>query len=357
MNDTILDHKYPICIVGVGARTPLGLTSPASAAAVRAAVGAIREHPYFVDKAGEPMCVAMDAVLSPDLNGADRLHALALPAIKEAIDPLDGLMSMKAPLPLILGLPESRPGLSPTLGRDLAVRLDKSLQSPGVRTTIIPHGHSAGLMALEEAWRQIISGQTDFCLAGGLDSYLEPETLEWLDQERQLMSAQNRSGFPPGEGAGFCLVTSSSIARRYGLEVLAWVVSVATTMEENRIKMETICIGKGLTAAIIKVSGALELPSEKIDFTYCDLNGERYRSEEFTFALLRTQAAFRDPIDNLTPADCWGDVGAASGPLFVTLAIASSQRGYAKGPRTLLWTGSEGGQRSAALLHLPNQPL
>jgi 3-oxoacyl-[acyl-carrier-protein] synthase-1 len=353
MSETINDQKCPVCIVGVGARTPLGLTWPASAAAARAAIGAIREHPHFVDKTGEPICVAMDAVLSPDLSGIDRLHALALPAIKEALAPLAGLVSVKGPIPLIIGLPEPRPGRPPTIDTDLPVRLDKDLRSPAVQTMIMPNGHSAGLMAMEEAWRRILSGQLEFCVVGGVDSYLEPETLEWLDQEGQLMSAQNRSGFPPGEGAGFCLVAATTAARRHGLEVLAWIIAAATTMEKNLIKSDDICVGNGLSDAIVQVSSALRLPEEKINATYCDLNGERYRNEEFAFTVLRTQSAFVNSLDNVTPVDCWGDTGAASGTLFATLAIASGVRGYASGPRSLMWTSSEGGQRSAVLLYLP----
>ena len=101
------------------------------------------------------------------------------------------------------------------------------------------------------------------------------------------MSALNRSGFPPGEGAGFCLLASTAAARRHKLDVLAWVVGVATAIEENRIKTESICVGKGLTAAIHRAGRGPGLPEEKIDFTYCDLNGERDRSEEYAFALLR----------------------------------------------------------------------
>jgi 3-oxoacyl-[acyl-carrier-protein] synthase-1 len=190
-----------------------------------------------------------------------------------------------------------------------------------------------------------------------VDSYLEPETLEWLDAQRQLASARNRSGFPPGEGAGFCLVTGTAAARRHGMEILAWVVAVATAVEANRIKTDTVCVGKGLSEVIAQVSAGLKLPEEKLNTTYCDMNGERYRSEEFTFTVLRTQAAFVNSLDNVTPTDCWGDMGAASGPLFATLAIASGLRGYARGPRPLLWAGSEGGQRSAAILHLPTRFL
>jgi 3-oxoacyl-[acyl-carrier-protein] synthase I len=59
---------------------------------------------------------------------------------------------------------------------------------------------------------------------------------------------------------------------------------------------------------------------------------------------------FDDPTAYLSPAECWGDVGAASGPLFAMLACQAVMRSYAKGPRTLLWTSSEGGQRAVALL-------
>jgi 3-oxoacyl-[acyl-carrier-protein] synthase-1 len=297
----------------------------------------------------------MDTALSPGIGGVERFLGLARPAIEESLAPLLRLGAPPGPLHLYLGLPEPRPGLPPALDRELTRQLEDVPDLPPLRIATISHGHSAGLMALQQAWLQIQSGQLQFCLAGGVDTYLEAETLEWLDQERQLMSAENRSGFVPGEGAGFCLVTSTTTARRYGLDVLAWVVSVATTREENRIKTDTICIGKGLTAAILEASASLTLPEQRIDFTYCDLNGERYRSEEFTFALLRAQAAFVNATDNLTPADCWGDMGAASGPLLAALAVTSGLRNYAKGPRSLLWTSSENGQRSAALIHLQNR--
>jgi 3-oxoacyl-[acyl-carrier-protein] synthase-1 len=111
-----------------------------------------------------------------------------------------------------------------------------------------------------------------------------------------------------------------------------------------------------MAEAIRAACGGLALPSEKVDFTYCDLNGQRYRNEEFTFAALRTQSCFAEITDNLTPADCWGDIGAASTPLFTALAIASGQRRYANGSRVLLWAGSDSGHRAAALLELPLGP-
>jgi len=352
------ESRYPVCIIGVGARTPVGLTAPAAAAAVRASISGIGDHPYMLDKAGEKMSVAMDPELSPELNGFDRLLVLAKSALEEARVPLSLINNQNlSSIPIIVGLPHLRPGLEQNFETQFADRLSHQNHDSSTPRFYpvqpIIGGHSAGLMALEEGWRKIQAGQTEFCLVGGVDSYMHPDTLEWLDQEEQLMSAKNRSGFPPGEGAGFCLLASSKRAKKLQCEILGWVVGVATAHEQNRIKTETICIGEGLSAAFSAITSRLKLPEEKINTIYCDMNGERYRTEEFVFTALREQAAFVDVHDTTHPADCWGDIGAASGPLFTCLAVASSQRGYAKGPRPFMWTSSEGGQRSTALLHLP----
>ena len=346
-----------VCIVGIGARTPVGLTAASSAAAVRAAISAIGEHPWFIDKAGEKMCVARDTKLAPELGGVERFYELAKPAMEEALLPLiqSNTINTQMSLPLFLGLPELRPGLPNQLDQELAFRLDQETYTSKLQITSTPFssGHCAGLMAMEEASRQIRQGQVEFCLVGGVDSYVDPDTLEWLDDEGQLMSGVNRSGFPPGESSGFCLLASKGAAYRNRFTVLADVVGVATTIEKNRIKTETICTGDGLSSAFSAITSKIKLPEEKINAIYCDINGERYRTDEFVYTALRQQAAFVDIHDTTHPADCWGDVGAASGPLFTCLAIESGQRGYAKGPRPFMWTSSEGGQRSAALLQIP----
>lgn len=349
--------SFAVGIVGTGARTAVGLSAPASAGAVRAALSTMAEHPFMVDKMGEPMAVARDALLAPGLLGAERLQELLHSALQEALTPLRSSGGTAQRVPCFLGLPEPRPGQPDSMARELSERLAKreGMELGLGRIAPLPFGHSAGLMALEAGWQSLERGECSLCLAGGVESYLEPETLEWLDQTGQLMSAENRSGFVPGEAAGVCLLASRTAITQYRLPVLAWIVAIATAQEFNRIKTETICLGQGLTEAIRQATAGLRLPSEKINQTYCDLNGERYRSEEFTFALLRTQAAFVDAIDNVTPASCWGDVGAASGPLFACLAIEAEQRGYAKGPWSLLWTSSEGGQRSAAVLRAPDE--
>jgi 3-oxoacyl-[acyl-carrier-protein] synthase-1 len=186
---------------------------------------------------------------------------------------------------------------------------------------------------------------------GAADSYLDPETLEWLDATGRLSSLENRNGFPPGEAAGACVLATTAVARSYGLPILAKVASTATTVEKIPIRSEGVCIGEGLTTAIKAVASSLG--EQRVAATYCDLNGERYRNEEWVYALLRVQEAFVDAHAYVSPADCWGDVGAASGPLFAALAIRAAQRGYSEGPSSLLWAGSESGYRSAVALIVP----
>ena len=69
-----------------------------------------------------------------------------------------------------------------------------------------PHGHAAGLAAIEAAIQQMQQGSLEICLVGGVDSYFQPDTMEWLDENLQLAGAESRSAFVPGEGAGFCLL-------------------------------------------------------------------------------------------------------------------------------------------------------
>ena len=208
----------PICVVGVGASTAIGLTAPSTAAAVRAAIAGFAEHPEMVDQEGEPMIVAKSPMLDAEITGIERFLELALPAAQEALAPLAGLTREKLPIPMVIGLPAQRPGLPGTLGQRIAERFkDTSTKHWTVADVeALATGHSAGLMALENGMRRIQNGVTEFCLIGGIDSYLEPTTLEWLEKCDQLHGAgphNNAWGFIPGEASGFGVPVSARDSR------------------------------------------------------------------------------------------------------------------------------------------------
>lgn len=355
--NTTGDNTRSVCVVGVGATTAIGMTAPASAAAVRAGIAGFADHPYMIDQDGDPFVVARAPYLGDDIVGAERFLELLLPAVGEALDVLGELPQKKHLVPAIIGLPEERPGLPAELSSTLSVGLrDMSLKGCRIsETQMIPKGHSAGLMAIEMGCEKILSGSAEFCLVGGVDSYLDPETLEWVEDNDQLHKTLNAWGFVPGEAAVGCLLCSSETAHRYELAVLGQIIAADTVHEKNRIKTETVCIGEGLSKVVSQVFQPLQSTGTQIDNTICDQNGEPYRADEFGFMLARNSEYFIDGSDFLAPSDCWGDVGAASGPLFVTLAVTAAKKRYAKGPNTLLWTSSEGGERSAVLLHAEMQ--
>jgi 3-oxoacyl-[acyl-carrier-protein] synthase-1 len=97
----------------------------------------------------------------------------------------------------------------------------------------------------------------------------------------------------------------------------------------------------------------LRLPDEAVDTLYSDINGERYRSEEWGFVALKTYERWRS-LEYEAPASSWGDVGAAYGTLAGVLSVQSYRRGYARGPRTVVMAGSDSGLRGAMLLQAPD---
>lgn len=357
--EMVNNEQYQSCIVSLGARTPVGASVRPAAAAVRAGICAFASHPYMVDyRDGEPMVVAMDAFLPPEIECADRFLELGLTAAGEALQALAEKGRSLAKLPVIIGLPAMRPGLPERLGEMIEERFMDQWRThfPGMKVETICAGHAAGLMAVREACRKIGSGEADICLAGGIESYIEPETLEWLDGREQLHSESNSWGFIPGEAAGFCLVANKYEVKRLGLTKLGDILAVAAERETNLIHTDSVCLGEGLSRAINHVLQILP-PDTRVDNSICDINGEIYRGDELGYAIVKTAEHFVDPTGFITPADCWGDVGAASGPLFIMLTAMAGMKGYAKGPHTVVWAGSESGERCAALLHFTNREV
>jgi 3-oxoacyl-[acyl-carrier-protein] synthase I len=339
-------------IVANGARTPVGLQSESAAAAVRAGISGLGEHPFLTDRLGQPLPGALDARLDPRLVGPERLIELAGAALREACAPLGNMAAPCPRLPVYLSLPEFRPGF--TEQDSEAVRSGLS-RIAGMATKlsdvhVFPAGNAGGVLALAEATERMEQGLFGACLVGGVDSYFHPDTMAWLDANRQLVGMKSRSGFIPGEGAGFVVLMTEAVRARLELRPLALVRAVSRGNETKLIKSEEVCLGEGLIATVRNAVSCLQRPGERVNDIICDVNGERYRGEEWGFVCLKLSQYFDDPTAYLSPADCWGDMGAASIPLFAMLACQAAQRGYAKGARILLWASSAGGLRGAAVL-------
>jgi 3-oxoacyl-[acyl-carrier-protein] synthase I len=340
-----------VVIVAMGACTPVGRDAWSSAAAVRAGVSGFVQHPYMIDTAGEPMRAAIAPWIDIGLSGADRLEQLLFPTIDQALEPI---MSTRTPLKvaLALGLPSPRPGLPDDIHHQILGRINKRFSQRFGTVAAFAAGHAAGLIAVQAATTKLAQGALDACVVAGVDSYIDPLTLEWLEECDQLHSAgplNNAWGFIPGEAGSALLLMRESAAAAAQLQPLALILGTGAATEAKRIKTETVCIGEGLTQAFR--AALTSLPTGmKITDVYCDMNGEPYRGDEFGFTALRTKEYFESPSDFVAPADCWGDVAAAGGQLHLMLATVAGSKGYAKGNLAFVCASGELGERAATLI-------
>jgi 3-oxoacyl-[acyl-carrier-protein] synthase-1 len=344
-------------IVEIGARTPVGLQAETSAAAVRAGIMRMSECPLAaVDPDGEPKLVAADPRLGFTLMGVERLGPLVHGVIDEVVGKL-GRSCSGAPLDVMLVLPEARPGMSElaieALVRRLATELGASLRARGAHATVTVGGRgNAGVAAAIERVAQSGARRDErLALVVGVDSFHHPDTLLWLEHARHF-GPESRAPIVPGEAAGCLALASTRLRKRLALPLLAKIAGVGTALEPCPPDSETGSFGMGMTRAIQGALAGSPLPAAAVDTTYSDINGERYRSEEWAFVALRLPAAFRT-LEYEAPATSWGDVGAASGALGGVLAVRSWARGYARGPRALVIGGSRSGARGAILIHHP----
>jgi 3-oxoacyl-[acyl-carrier-protein] synthase-1 len=348
-----------IQLVAASARTPVGLAAEGVAASLRAGLSRVRlsRAPALDD--GSDWFFALDGLLDPaQTDGAARIAEMGRSTLSDALarvrQQYPGLDSEIAEIPVVVALPEERPGW---MAREIdRVRIAlATVGAPGVRIRLElrPQGHAAVLAALEEALRLLMENRIKIAVVGGVDSYHDPETLAWLRENQQWLGEDSRSAFAPGEGAAFVALMRRGEGKRFNAMDGPSLLGVGMASEARLIKTDETCLGEGLTSAVRQAIAGLQSEKEVVDDVYCDINGERYRAEEWGFVALRLGAAFRDATVYRTPVQGCGDLGAATGAVNIVRCMQAWRRGYAKGPRALVWGSSEGGLRAAALLAAP----
>lgn len=337
-------------IVGIGAATPIGRDWASSCAAQRAGIAGFTAHPFLTDARGEAVRVAPAPWLSWSLGCEQRLASLLVESIEEALHAFAPRLG-DLRVGLTLALPAPRPGL-PTdivgeVHQTLRARLPRSIELLGTCAL----GHAGGCTAFIAAAQALRERRVELCVCAGAESWLEPETLSWLEAGDRLHSAgelNNAWGRVPGEAGAAIVLCQPDALTRWGAPPLARIVALGVG-HEPQIDDSDVCIGVGLTNAF---EGALSaLPADcQIDDLYGDMNGERYRAAEFAFTALRFSERLRSASDYVAAADTWGDVGAASVPLNTACAVMAGLKSYSTGPWALVWASSDGHDRGAALI-------
>jgi 3-oxoacyl-[acyl-carrier-protein] synthase-1 len=209
--------------------------------------------------------------------------------------------------------------------------------------------HSSGLIALAHAVELIDRGVAGCCLVGGVDSWIDIDHLTWLEGDRRLKSPDVPAGLVPGEAASFVLVARADVANEYSLKPLASVLALSFAPESAPWYTGNPTTGHAATAVF---RTALDAANVSGVSTVADLNGESWRVDEWVLAYLRTGDRHSHPLHLEHPADCWGDVGAATGVL-LTSFVASEFRRRPDAGAVLISTASDISPLRAACVLAP----
>jgi uncharacterized protein (TIGR02270 family) len=193
------------------------------------------------------------------------------------------------------------------------------------------------------------------CVIGAVDTQLQLRAIRWHEDNRRLKCSYVTDGLMPGEAACFLVVEPAESAFERNASVIARILSVDTSSEHATILSDKPNTATGLTRVVRAALTDADLDSAQVGMVWSDLNGESYRSREWAFTEVRL--AFNSDTELMHPADCHGDLGAATDASLLALAALGHGTGWSQGRPSLVFSGSEGGVRAATVLAAPQGTL
>ena len=333
----------PIAIKNVGLVTSVGLTAPASCAAIRAKISNPTET-RFIDSGGE-WIMAHQVPLEQPWRGRTKLCKMAVKAIAEC---LEGVPREEwVDLPLLLCVAErERPGRMEGLDDQLFLEIQQELNVRfAPESAIVAHGRVAVAIALAQARKLIHEGNHPFVLIAATDSLLTWPTLSVYEREDRLLTLRNSNGFMPGEAAGALLVGEPGGKG----ELLCAGVGFAT--EKAHIDSGEPLRANGLSMAIKSALAEAGCGLHDLDYRITDISGEQYYFKEAALALSRVLRQRKEEFDLWHPAESIGEAGAAVGIAGMAVAGAAERKSYAPGSGIIAHFANDGGQRAVAVLN------
>ena len=334
-------------IVATGMITSVGGDVDQTLAAVNAGISASKESDYY-NKQFNPIIMSLvpddalppldEALLESDKKltlRQQRLLRIITPAIQQATEKLQN-----KPVALMLGGPEKLPGrrsiISDNFLKQIAEQTKVTIDFEN--SYVFPYGRASGLYALEAAMIHLEQGKSEYVLVGAADTHLDQYLLETLDLKDRLLSEGIMDAFIPGEAATFLLLKSSSS----GSAVKIFPPGIA--VEPGHLYSDQPYKGDGLADSIREaISNA---SANDIRTIFASFNGESFHSKEWGVSAIRNQKSFNENSQLMHPADCFGDIGAATGMTNVGLASMGILAGVYRKP-ALVWASSEMEQRAA----------
>lgn len=350
-----MNDKPKVYIAGIGMITPLGANAEMTAAFVRCGRSAYRECNFFdedfnnIKMATVPDEALEDSLDEESLTGPmPARHARMLQMAKLAMLDLMPKLPPDEKLPLFLAGPEplaaNDQAFNMTFIHNLALQTGANLDLAQCRINSM--GRAGGLNSIKLAFRFFESTNAKWALVGGVDSFYDKEVLNRLVSERRLLCGEITDGFIPGEAAAFLLVTKASI----NVTGLPCIYEPGSGTENGHLYNEKTYTGDGLANAVT-MALANSAPSKKVQTIFTGMNGEHHWAKEYGVAMIRNRDAFDENAQHEHPADCYGDLGSASGIVMLGMIAHYLRTGKATAP-CLVCCSSDHEYRGAVVIDI-----
>lgn len=333
-----------LAITAVNSITAVGYDAAMTAAAVRAGVSRFSEFDEYLDREGNPITVARIRGIADNLDSVERMGEIAARCLNHLLVKYFGNAAQRhSRIRLFLGsASEERPGprYEESCEWSLSGILEKWTVKPSIET--YPMGNASVPHAIAEACRVVESCPDVLCIVGGIDSLLRESTLNWFEQDGRLKSISRgrHQGLVAGEAVCFMTVECPERARQANRAVLASITGLGLAEEPNPRSSNPSGLGAGLTEACRTALAGKD--ARCIQTALGDLNGENSRSVEWSIAE-KNCFGIRDERRRLwTPANCYGDVGAASGAVLTAVATQGFVRGWLQGQALVFCSNDHG---------------
>jgi 3-oxoacyl-[acyl-carrier-protein] synthase-1 len=335
--------RQPVAIMNAGLVTSVGLSAPATCAAIRANLTNHTET-RFSDSNGEWIPGAQVPLELP-WRGREKLVRMLQLAVEECLEPFPDLLRSKLVV-LLCVADKDRHGRLEGVDDMLAeVTRRVPIKVHGDYSAVIPYGRVGVAFALARARALMYESAVNHVLVAAADSLLLAATLKGLDKEGRLLSITNSNGLIPGEAAG-ALLLSKHPERGPQLTF----IGLGFSEESTTLASDGPLRADGLTMAINSGLADAGCEMHDLDFRITDNSGEHYYFKEAALALTRTMRERKAEFDIWHPADCVGETGSAIGVIALAVALAACRKSYSAGPAVLFHCGSDAGQRAAVIL-------
>jgi 3-oxoacyl-[acyl-carrier-protein] synthase-1 len=332
----------PMTVISCGMVTGVGFSAPATCAAIRVGIDAFTQTRFMLD--GD-WILGSEVAFEEGFMGREKLLTMAAMAVSECFAPIAGQCSL-IDVPLCVCLPETdRPGRIEGLDSSFLSELNFRIGIDFAKSTsqCLSNGRCGGVDGLHWIEEQLSDG-CRYGMIVGVDTFLVSESLAVYHNQNRLLTERYSNGFIPGEAAAAILLTKDPGPGRH-----LWVIGRGSAKEPAPLGADKPFRADGATAAIKAALQDSKVSPEEIDYRITDANGEQRSFKEASLASLRTVRYKKEILDIWHPADCVGEIGAATVPVALGVALTAGRKNYSPGDTSLMHWGNDAGERAALI--------